>query len=107
MIDSNNIEDLPEGWKNVLKIPVDTEDESGRRWQKATNNLFQYEREGEIEGNEEGDEEDVEEQGKIKRVLIFTTNTYEGIRRVRWKSICGWNFFRDSEALEADICTQH
>ena len=26
MIDSNNIEDLPEGWKNALKIPVDTED---------------------------------------------------------------------------------
>ena len=93
MIDSNNIEDLPEGWKNVLKIPVDTEDESGRRWQKATNNLFQYEREGEIEGNEEGDEEDMEERGKIKRVLVFATDTYEGVRRVGWKSICGWNFF--------------
>ena len=82
---------------------MDTEDEIGRRWQNAINNLFQYER----EGNEEGNEEDVEEQGKIKRVLIFTTNTYEGVRRVGWKSICGWNFFHDSEALEADICTQH
>ena len=29
VIDSNNIEDLPEGWKNALKRPVDTEDESG------------------------------------------------------------------------------
>ena len=75
MIDSNNIEDLPEGWKNALKRPVDTEDDSGRRWQNAKNNLFQYEREGEREGNEEGDEEDVGEEGKIKRVLIFTTNT--------------------------------
>ena len=26
VIDSNNIEDLPEGGKNALKIPVDTED---------------------------------------------------------------------------------
>ena len=75
VIDSNNVEDLPEGWKNALKRPVDTEDESGRRWKNATNNLFEYEREGEKEEDEEGDEEDVEEQGKIKRVLIFTTNT--------------------------------
>ena len=75
VIDSNNVEDLPEGWKNALKRPVDTEDESGRRWKNATNNLFEYEREGEKEEDEEGDEEDVEEQRKIKRVLIFTTNT--------------------------------
>ena len=58
-----------------IHLTVDTEDESGRRWQNAKNNLFQYEREGEREGNEEGDEEDVGEEGKIKRVLIFTTNT--------------------------------
>ena len=35
VIDSNNVEDLPEGWKNALKRPVDTEDESGRRWKNA------------------------------------------------------------------------
>ena len=42
---------------------------------QKTISLSRYEREGEREGNEEGDEEDVGEEGKIKRVLIFATNT--------------------------------